>query len=93
MYVLIDRLLTKPCVAGWAGSAVATVKYGGENVGEALQGFARALGVLASAASTAGAMSATMGGYQRRADEWHLQEQMSAKELEQIDKQIDAAKP
>lgn len=78
-------------VAGYAGSAVATVKYGGENVGGALQGFARALGVLAALASTAGAMSATMGGYQRRADEWHLQEQMSAKELEQIDKQIAAA--
>ncbi len=79
-------------LSGWAGSPVATIQYGGQQAGGALQSFARALGVLAALSNTAGSMSATMGGYQRRADEWHLQEQMSAKELEQIDKQIDAAK-
>ena len=31
-----------------------------------------------------------MGGYERRWDDWKLQEQVAAKELEQIDKQIAA---
>ncbi len=78
-------------VSGWAGTPVTTVKYGGSNSGGALQGFARALGVLAALANTAGSMSATMGGYQRRADEWQLQVNLASKELEQIDKQIAAA--
>ena len=79
-------------LSGWAASPVVTASFGGSNVSGALQGFARSLGVLAALANATGAMSATMGSYQRRADDWHLQEQMSAKELEQIDKQIDAAK-
>jgi Tc toxin complex TcA C-terminal TcB-binding domain len=45
----------------------------------------------ASAANTLASMAATMGGYRRRADEWALQEKVTAKELEQIDQQIAAA--
>ena len=36
-------------------------------------------------------MSATIGGYQRRWDDWKLQEKLAAKELEQIERQIAAA--
>jgi len=37
------------------------------------------------------AMSATMGYYTRRAEDWKLQEKIAAKEIEQLDKQILAA--
>jgi hypothetical protein len=74
--------------AGWAGSPVATVKYGGSNVAAALTGAGRAVGILASLTSTAGQLTQTIGGYQRRSDDWALQASVSAKELEQYDKQI-----
>jgi hypothetical protein len=72
-------------------SPVATIKYGGSQASNSAQSWSRAFNTLASIASTISSMSATMGGYQRRADEWDLQKRLSAKELEQIDKQIDAA--
>ncbi len=37
-------------------------------------------------------MCATIGGHQRRFDEWKLQERLANKELEQMDKQIAAAR-
>jgi hypothetical protein len=49
------------------------------------------LGAQASIMNSAGAMSATMAGHERRADEWRHQKRMSDKELEQIEKQIAAA--
>jgi hypothetical protein len=39
----------------------------------------------------AAAVSATMGAYQRRWDDWKLQEKVTARELDQIDRQIAAA--
>ncbi len=78
-------------VAGWAASPFATVKYGGTTAGGALEKFGDALSMLASLAGAAASMSATMGSYQRRADEWELQKNLAAKEQEQIDRQILAA--
>jgi hypothetical protein len=46
---------------------------------------------MASIFSETGAMSATMGGYQRRQDEWTLQLNLANAELNQIDSQIAAA--
>jgi len=77
--------------AGWAASPVATVTEGGSNVAAELQSAGKALAILASISSTAGQMSQTIGGYQRRADDWKLQADVSAKEQEQLDKQILAA--
>jgi hypothetical protein len=78
-------------VAGGFGSPVALLEEGGSNVGSASQGAARAQGVLVSLANTASMMSSTMGGYQRRADEWKLQADMAGSELKQIAKQQVAA--
>jgi len=64
---------------------------GGSHVGSALEAASRALNSWSSVANTAAAMSATMGGYQRRKDDWKLQEDLAAKETEQIDRQILAA--
>jgi hypothetical protein len=65
--------------------------FGGHNLGAAAEAFSGYLGGLASILNATGSMSATLGGYQRRWKEWGLQEEMAAKELEQIDKQIIAA--
>jgi Tc toxin complex TcA C-terminal TcB-binding domain/Neuraminidase-like domain/Salmonella virulence plasmid 28.1kDa A protein len=78
-------------VAGGFGSPVSLVSEGGSNIGQASQSAARAIGILAALANTASMMSSTMGGYQRRADEWKLQADMAASELKQIARQQVAA--
>jgi hypothetical protein len=79
--------------AGVSGiaSPVVTAKYGGANLGNAATSWADVAKAGASILGTGASMSATMGSFQRRADEWEHQEQVTAKELEQIDKQILAA--
>jgi hypothetical protein len=71
-----------------AGTTGVTVTFGGIEIGMSLDSAARALGSWSSVANIAGSMSATMGSYERRKDEWKLQEDLAAKELEQVDKQI-----
>jgi hypothetical protein len=65
--------------------------FGGHNLGDALHAFSTFMGAQASIMNSAGSMSATLAGYQRRADEWRHQETLANKELEQIAKQIAAA--
>lgn len=78
-------------VSGWAGSPVTVVKYGGSNVGSGLEAWAKAFLGLASLTNTGAVMASTLGSYRRRQDEWNLQEDLAAKEKDQIDKQIAAA--
>jgi hypothetical protein len=73
------------------GPTTVGVTYGGANVGSALQAFGGALSAVANIMSTSGSLSATMGGYLRRKDDWALQVDLATKELEQIKKQIAAA--
>lgn len=77
--------------AGYASSPVAITKEGSSNVQAEVTFASRALGILADLANTAAGMSATYGGYVRRAEEWQLQKDLAAKEELQIQKQIDAA--
>src|SRR5213075_1243375 len=51
----------------------------------------RYLGAQASIIGTVAGMTATLAGYQRRAEEWDLQINLVNKELDQIDKQLLAA--
>ena len=67
------------------------VTYGGANIASALQAFGSSLGIAASMLNTGASLSATLGNYHRRFDDWKLQERLAAKELEQIDKQIAGA--
>jgi hypothetical protein len=67
------------------------VTYGGANIASAVQAFGSAVGTGASIANTIGSMIATMGGYQRRSEEWQHQGNLAALELQQIDDQILAA--
>ena len=65
--------------------------FGGDNLGKALEAFAKYLGSQASLTGTTAAMTATLAGYQRRAEDWELQIQLADKELQQVDKQMAAA--
>ena len=64
---------------------------GRDQFGASIQAFAGALGVRASATGTRDSMSATLGGYDRRTEEWTHQQNLATKELDQVQKQIDAA--
>ena len=78
--------------AGWASSPLIKVAYGGLNVGGALQGVAELMSMIAARYAHEGTMASTKGGYDRRWDDWKQQEKVANKELNQVDKQIAAAK-
>jgi hypothetical protein len=61
---------------------------GGKKAAAAMQAFGQAMGIYASLLGSNASMSATLGGYQRRADDWKREEQALAKELQQMDKQL-----
>jgi len=78
--------------SGFGGSPVATAHtVGGEKISESTSSFAKAL-ILGSQAmdKIAGGIS-TMANYQRRNDDWKLQERVAEKEINSIEKQIEAA--
>jgi hypothetical protein len=78
-------------VAGFGGTPTVTMSYGGENVGAATAMWASVARGLAGILSEGGGLAATMGGYQRRMNEWQLQAQLAGAELTQLDSQITAA--
>src|ERR1017187_10793704 len=66
-------------------------KFGGENVGNASGSSASVSRGIAGILSEAGGMAATIGGYQRRQDEWTLQANLANAEFIQMASQIAAA--
>ena len=70
------------------GVTSAEATTGGMHVGSALDAASRAMSSLSSVTNLAASASATLGSYQRRADEWAFQADLAVKEGEQIDKQI-----
>ncbi|MBE9128304.1 MULTISPECIES: neuraminidase-like domain-containing protein [unclassified Coleofasciculus] len=72
-------------------SPVVKVRFGGSNVGQSLQAHSRFMSSVASLISYQATIASIKGGYDRRQDDWKLQEDLAAKELNQIDKQIIAA--
>jgi hypothetical protein len=79
-------------IAGFGGSPTLTASFGGEQIAASISSFAGVSRGIAGILSEGGGMAATMGGYQRRMDEWALQARMAAAELTQIGSQITAAK-
>jgi hypothetical protein len=77
--------------AGVGGSPVALTHYGGNKVAEAGTNWAAALSGLASISHSFANLASMQAGFERRWDDWKLQESLAEKELEQIDKQIAAA--
>lgn len=72
------------------GGAATTlgVTFGGSNIASAVQAFGSAAGITASILNTAGSLSATLGGFERRQDDWTHQADLASKELDQVQKQI-----
>src|SRR5262249_20662830 len=64
-------------VSGFGGTPTATVRFGGDNVGQATSSWASVSRGIAGILSESGGMAATMGGYRRRMDEWNLQAQLA----------------
>jgi hypothetical protein len=69
-------------------SPVITAQFGGANLAGALQGFSKAMSFLASLETYQANRAATLGGWDRRSEDWKLQEELASRELEQIDRQI-----
>lgn len=65
--------------------------FGGDNLGQALEAFAKYAGSSATIKHAEAGVTATLAGYDRRKEEWDLQVKLAVKELEQIDMQIEAA--
>ncbi len=77
--------------SGFGATPVVTVEYGGDNIGHSATAWSDVARGLAGILSESGGLSATMGGYQRRMDDWTLQANLANAELTQIDSQIKAA--
>ncbi len=82
-YLIPDAKLGAPPTIG--------TTYGGSNLAPSVQAFGSAAGTSAAIFNAGASLSATMGGYQRRQDDWTFQAEAATKELKQIDKQILAA--
>jgi hypothetical protein len=77
--------------AGWGGTPVEILQYGGQNVGGAASGMGRAFNMIADYLSFAASMLGMIGGWDRRAAEWAFQLESATLELTQIEQQITAA--
>ena len=82
-YLIPDAKLGAPPTIG--------TTYGGSNLASSVQAFGSAAGTSAAIFNAGASLSATMGGYQRRQDDWTFQADAASRELKQIDKQILAA--
>ena len=56
-----------------------------------MQGVSAALGVSAGIKNAKGSMAATLGGYERRMDDWKFQAESAQLEIAQVEKQIIAS--
>ncbi|HNO70979.1 MAG TPA: hypothetical protein PKO16_04300, partial [Bacteroidia bacterium] len=77
--------------AGFGGSPKVVVQMGGSAISKATNIGADILGVLSTVASFEANSASILGGYERRFDDWKLQERLAKKELDSIEKQISAA--
>lgn len=77
--------------SGFGGSPHAAAKWGGTFLAHSASAASGVLNVLSTAASYEANRASILGGYDRRFDDWQLQERLAQKEMEQIDQQIVAA--
>ncbi|XXY16217.1 neuraminidase-like domain-containing protein [Sorangium sp. So ce216] len=78
--------------AGAMGSPVALTTIGGQASGAPIEAASQALSMAAGALREGASIASTIAGYERRAEEWALQERLAAKEMQGLEKQIVAAK-
>jgi hypothetical protein len=77
--------------AGFGGSPTVNASYGGENIGHSASSFSTVARGLAGIMTEAGGIAATMGGYQRRQDDWTYQASAAQADLAVIASQMTAA--
>ena len=77
--------------SGFGGTPIAKFKIGGLELGQATDLAAEVLSFLSLMASNDSAMASTEAGFERRWDDWKLQERLADKDLDQLDSQIAAA--
>jgi len=76
---------------GFGGSPEVVVQLGGSAMSRATSIGADILNILSMVASYDASRASTLGGYDRRFDDWQMQERVTQKELDQIKTQITAA--
>ncbi|EPC01624.1 hypothetical protein L861_16530 [Litchfieldella anticariensis FP35 = DSM 16096] len=77
--------------SGFGGSPHVTLQWGGKNLAAAANSAADVMDILAGVAAYEANRASILGGYDRRFDDWKLQERLAQRELDAIDKQITAA--
>jgi hypothetical protein len=77
--------------SGFGGSPEVVVQLGGSAISKSTNIGADILNILSTASSFEANRASILGGYDRRFEDWKLQERTAKKELEQIKRQIVAA--
>jgi hypothetical protein len=77
--------------SGFGGSPEVVLQFGGSALSKATSVGADILSILSSVASFEANRASILGGYDRRFEDWKLQERLAKKELVQISRQIVAA--
>lgn len=73
------------------GVGTPTLEFGGKHLSSVFEAIASGLGATATSVRLAGTLAGTIAGYQRRQEDWDLQEEQAKLEVAQIDQQITAA--
>ncbi|HXS16811.1 MAG TPA: hypothetical protein VN764_06465, partial [Polyangiaceae bacterium] len=74
-----------------AGAFSATAEFGGQHLNAIFTAIAAAINTASGAVRSDSAQASTLGGYDRRQEDWDLQADQAELEIAQIDKQIAAA--
>ena len=77
--------------SGFGGSPVAKFKIGGLELGQAASLSSDVYSFLSQIAANDSSMASSKAGFDRRWDDWKLQERLAEKELDQLDQQIAVA--
>ncbi len=78
-------------VSGFGGSPHGAAKFGGSLLAHSTDAVGKGLGIFSAIASFEANRASINGGYNRRFDDWKLQDRLAKKELDSIDKQLAAA--
>lgn len=76
---------------GFGGSPTATVKFGGQQLGESMRAMAGAIRGTAGVMHSQASVASTQATFERRKQEWQFQLTLANDELQQVAKQILAA--
>ena len=77
--------------AGFGGSPLVTATFGGSQLSSSARAASEALRISAQIADRVGQVAGLIGAYDRRSDDWNLQGDLAAKDIEALERQIVAA--